>query len=242
MDNYTIHHNDANVRKEATLTALLNMMQESAMKSASEFGVSVEKLAARGIAWVLSRITIEILDYPKVGDEIWVDTFPVEMGRFLTQRDYFLYHQNNIFLKATSQWLVFNLEKRSLASIPDDFRAIVLPKHDHAFSSISTKIRVLQTIDLEKYFSVNFHHIDFNEHTNNVVYVQWVIESVPEETLWTQQLKSIDIAFKGESRYNEKVVTQTQIIDKQHFVHKIIALHSGKELALAETKWTSINP
>jgi medium-chain acyl-[acyl-carrier-protein] hydrolase len=241
MDKYTIHHHEANVRKEATLAALLNLMQESAMQSAADFGVGVELLAERGIAWVLSRIYIDILDYPKVGDEILVHTFPVELGRFLTQRDYFLYHNNQNFLKATSQWLVFNLEKRSLVSIPSDFRAIDLPKFEEAFAPLETKLKAPTQVDLERHFVVGFHQIDFNQHTNNVIYVQWIMESVPEETLWTQQIKSIDIAFKGESRYNESVTVQTQIIDKQHFIHKIIATESGKELVLAETKWGFTN-
>jgi medium-chain acyl-[acyl-carrier-protein] hydrolase len=241
MDKYKIHHHEANARKQATLAALLNMMQESAMQSAAELGVGVEVLAERGIAWVLSRIFIEIMDYPKVGDEILIHTFPVELGRFLTQRDYFLYLNDQNFLKATSQWLVFNLEKRGLASIPNDFRAIPLPKFERAFEPLDTKLKAPQQVDLERHFVVDFQHIDFNQHTNNVVYVQWIMESVPEETLWTQQIKSIDITFKGESRYNEQVSVQTQVIDKQHFIHKIIAVASGKELALAETFWEITN-
>jgi acyl-ACP thioesterase len=92
-------------------------------------------------------------------------------------------------------------------------------------------------VDFKKSYTVNFHQIDFNLHTNNVVYVQWISEAVPDETLWNFEIGSMDIQFKNESSLNDVIFVETQIIDNQNFIHRIVRESDGKDLVWAKTIW-----
>ncbi len=238
MDNYNIHYHEVNYRKELTVPALLNLMQESAKLSANALGFGVEKMNEQGLAWVLLRLKMEFSTFPKVGRFISIDTKPIEIGRFLTQRDYWVFDdKKNEIASATSQWIVFDVEKRAMISIPDSIRTTVLPEVKNAKPVIKEKLQALKQVDFKKNYIVNFHQIDFNLHTNNVVYVQWILEAVPDEILWNFDICALDIQFKNESSLNDVVFVETQIIDNQNFIHRIIRESDGKDLVWAKTIW-----
>ncbi len=238
MEKYIIHYHEVNYRKELTVPALLNLMQESAKLSANALGFGVEKMNKQGLAWVLSRLKIDFSTFPKVGESLSIDTKPIEIGRFLTQRDYWIFDdKKNEIASATSQWIVLDVEKRAMISIPDVIRATVLTPVENAKSPIKEKLQAPKQIDFKKNYTVNFHQIDFNLHTNNVVYVQWISEAVPDETLWNFDICSLDIQFKNESSLNDVVLVETQIIDNQNFIHRIVRESDGKDLVWAKTIW-----
>jgi acyl-ACP thioesterase len=238
MDNYHIYYHEVNYRKELTVPALLNLMQESAKLSANSIGVGVEKMNEQGLAWVLSRLKMEFSTFPKVGESLLIDTKPIEVGRFLTQRDYWIFDdKKKEIASATSQWIVLDVEKRVMISIPDAIRATVLPTVENAKAPIKEKLQAPKQVDFKKSYTVNFHQIDFNLHTNNVVYVQWISEAVPDETLWNYEIGSLDIQFRNESSLNDVVFVETQIIDNQNFIHRIVRGSDGKDLVWAKTIW-----
>lgn len=238
MDNYHIYYHEVNYRKELTVPSLLNLMQESAKLSANSIGVGVDKMNEQGLAWVLSRLKMEFYSFPKVGESLWIDTKPIEIGRFLTQRDYWVFDdKKKEMASATSQWIVFDVEKRTMIPIPDAIRATVLPPVENAKIPSKEKLQAPKKVDFKKNYTVNFHQIDFNLHTNNVVYVQWISEAVPDETLWNMEISSLDIQFKNESSLNDVVVVETEMIDNQNFIHRIVRENDAKDLVWAKTTW-----
>ena len=60
---------------------------------------------------------------------------------------------------------------------------------------------------------------------------------MPDETLWNFDICSLDIQFKNESSLNDVVLVETQIIDNQNFIHRIVRESDGKDLVWAKTIW-----
>ena len=53
---------------------------------------------------------------------------------------------------------------------------------------------------------IRYSDIDFNQHTNSMKYVQWMVDMLPLEKLTSQRLRRLDINFLHETRYGQQVV------------------------------------
>ena len=61
---YTIRTYDIDSRKQATLPALIRLMQEAAMEQVIQLGISVWDLEAHNISWVLMRKHLKLVRMP----------------------------------------------------------------------------------------------------------------------------------------------------------------------------------
>ena len=88
-------------------------------------------------------------------------------------------------------------------------------------------------------FKVRYSDIDFNKHVNNVKYVQWFMDSVPQEIREEYELKEIDILFEHECYYNDEIKCVCEIHKNEDnlLVLSNIQDKDGKELTVFVSKW-----
>ena len=67
---------------------LANKMLITAGNHANERGFGKERLSADGKTWVLSRLAIEIDEYPNEGDTYYVETWVESVTRLFTSRNF----------------------------------------------------------------------------------------------------------------------------------------------------------
>jgi medium-chain acyl-[acyl-carrier-protein] hydrolase len=82
--------------------------------------------------------------------------------------------------------------------------------------------------------------IDINNHVNHAVYIQWALETVPEDILRAARPTDIEVAYKGEAFYGDEVVSKSQRFDNETgptFFHGIFQKTSGVELTRLRTVW-----
>ncbi|MBF0200367.1 MAG: hypothetical protein HQK66_03465 [Desulfamplus sp.] len=60
-------------------------------------------------------------------------------------------------------------------------------------------------------FSVRMHDLDLNGHVNNAVFVEWAVETVPEDILSRYSPMTIDVIFQKEALYGDTVVSKTEV-------------------------------
>ena len=81
--------------------------------------------------------------------------------------------------------------------------------------------------------------IDVNNHVNNAVYPVWASESLNRDFRLTHLPQEIEICFKKEALYGEKVEVRTKINESESF-HLILDKNSGAELAECRFKWREL--
>ena len=67
---------------------LANKMLITAGNHANERGFGKERLSADGKTWVLSRLAIEMYEYPNEGEKYYVDTWVEGVTRLFTSRNF----------------------------------------------------------------------------------------------------------------------------------------------------------
>ena len=65
-----VRYSECNTKQEASLTALLDYLQDCCTFQSEQLGVGVEYLEEHHVAWILSSWQVDILRYPKLGEQL----------------------------------------------------------------------------------------------------------------------------------------------------------------------------
>lgn len=223
------------------LSTLLNYFQEMASQHASRLGASVMDLLPRNLTWMLSRYHLRLAGYPRWGERVLIRTWPSGMRQLFATREFELTNDDGELLaSATSSWMLLDLQtKRAvrpadhLPDYPFDERRALADPFDPLPSP--------KQADLALLFQVRQSDLDLNQHANHVAYIEWAMEAVPGKILEIYRPSEIEVAFRGEAFYGDRVMSRTEIqgnTSSRMFLHQIVRGADEKELALLRTQWS----
>jgi medium-chain acyl-[acyl-carrier-protein] hydrolase len=237
-ESYRIRITEVDAHSKLTIPALNGLLQEMAWRHSVVAKVSVHELSAQhNISWVLSRLKIWIDRLPNYDETVTVKTYVQDIDKYFYHRDFKVFDQaGNEIIRANSVWGLMDIVRRRITSVPDWMRAITPTDTNEKYvEKVSGKILGISNVETERRFDIRWHDIDSNQHVNNTKYVEWLLESIPTETLNNGTLRSIDMIFKNESVFGDKITTQSQAIENG-FIHRILN-QNGQELVTGETIW-----
>ncbi|MED4474879.1 acyl-ACP thioesterase domain-containing protein [Oceanobacillus caeni] len=113
---YHIDLRDVDFKKELKWSALFSYFQEIASLAASDLGLGIDTLQkGNGLAWVLTKIRVDVDRLPSWGEEIIIETWPLEPGKLNFDRDYIVRDQDGkSIIRAISSWVIIDLKERKL--------------------------------------------------------------------------------------------------------------------------------
>lgn len=227
---------DHNKRLQAP--ELVRLMQEASMQHTIILKASVWDLEAEQVSWVLVKKEMHFERFPDWGEEITVETYPSGLDRFLTFRDYKVWDAaGKLIATAATTWTLMHTGQRRIVRIPERFNALVtdikdtLPRpfdklHSPATSPIQTET-----------FKIGYFHLDWNGHTNNVHFIRFMLESMPDEILFNRTLKRLKIQFKQEGLLHDQLEATVSEAGTNLYFHHIRRMSDGKEIAIATSEW-----
>lgn len=189
--------------------AILDIMQDVATIQAKEMRISDQDLRARGIFWVVTRIKLEILAQPQRLERVTVRTWPHTQTKLSFLRDFEVRNEaGDAIAKATSEWMVISLEKRSFASAllaydgPQDF------DEARAFESKPKKIKNFDAQpDASIEITPGFSDFDQNGHLNNAMYARIILDALELDE--GRSIKSLQIDYRHEVLAGSTLAIQT---------------------------------
>lgn len=236
---YPVYTFDVDVEGKARLPVLLDLLQDIAREHAGLLKVSIFDLQARGLTWVLSRYHIRVPRYPVMGDTVEVRTWPSGKRDVFALRDFEVRDgSGRLLLEATSSWLAVALDSKR----PVRMETIFLDENISDRRAVADDFERLPSpvrTDREASFTALSRDLDFNRHVNNVVYIHWAIEGMPEDLLLAKRPAEVEIVYKGEVLYGDEVVSKVQLPDPggAACLHQIARKRDGAELARLRTFW-----
>ncbi len=82
---------------------------------------------------------------------------------------------------------------------------------------------------------VRYSDIDFNQHTNSMKYIQWMLDALPLEKLTGCRMKRLDVNFVHETRYGQQLVVCCECgTDRDRFE---IRFEDGTAACKAAIRW-----
>jgi acyl-ACP thioesterase len=185
----------------------MDLAQEAANRHANILGFGYDDLIASRTAWVLSRMHIEYVDTPKWRDEVTLQTWHKGLNRLFFLRDFIMTDSEGTpKVKATTSWLVMNLDTRRLVRDPN-----LLDQdgtcHENVIETPADKVQMPKDVEAVHVMDhvVAYSDVDMNAHANNAMYMQWAMDAVDYDIASARPVKEFTINFNKETKPGDSV-------------------------------------
>ena len=203
--NFDIHNSHVYQDGKLTLPSLLNFLQEAAGQHADKLNFGVHDLNMSNDTWVLSRMRVEIVKWPELGENIMVETWPKGFDRLFAVRDFRVYDsKGEVLVRASSYWLVVDRISKRPKMMTNISKELINPEIS-AIDQKLDKIPVAKNIDFIFSKITKSSEIDVNGHVNNVHYSEWIFNTLPVEILKERSLICYEINYMAEVFVDERV-------------------------------------
>lgn len=219
----------------ASPLAVVDYLQEAAGEHARALGVEQFDIGPTGGAWVLARLAVQFDRLPRWRESVTVETWPSARDGLRATRDLLLRDADgDPIVRARTVWFVVDLARRRPVRLPDAVLAIDPPQRE-ASLLLDAEPEPPSVVQRSRPFDVRRADLDRNAHANNARFVEWALESADRDV---SQLRSLDVAFRGEALAGETVLSEIGSSGTEGLAHAILRASDRRLLATARTTWT----
>ena len=187
-------------------TDLCNLLQLTAAVHSEIGGISFSDMQEFNQAWVLSRMRVEITELPKWRDIVTIKTWINSLENSRSVRALEMYVNGKKIVGSETFWAVFNTKTRRPEALALPFEHFELyPKHK-ATAKPFCKITISDEKEVIFERTVCLSDLDIVNHVNNVKYLEWCLDLVPEELILNQKIESFEMNFLKELSLKDKVI------------------------------------
>lgn len=197
-----------------TPSALLSAMQEMAILHSDSLGYTIDYMLEHGWFWSVVNWHLKLYRMPKYGEKIILQTWNDKFARFQANRSFYIFdEQGNKLLDGISRWVFMDMEKRRPANVP----AEMPPKyHSGKEAAIPDEKFIMPKeaegeLIAERNVLVTRRDTDTNNHANNVKYLEWVMDDIPDEIYVGMALKDVRIVYRKECMRGDIVTVKTYV-------------------------------
>lgn len=224
VEKHTIPCYDTDASWRLKPTSFMNMAQEAAGRHAVYLGFGYDDLIKTNTAWILSRVHVEFVDTPKWRDEITLNTWHKGLNRLFFLRDFLITDsEGRERVKATTSWLVLNLETRRLVRDPNLMEEGTVCT-ENVIETPADKVQIPKDVEAEliRTHLVSYSDIDTNGHTNNAMYMQWSMNAVGYDITSSRPVKEFTINFNHETKAGDHVEIYRAFVEKEDGLHVFV--------------------
>jgi acyl-ACP thioesterase len=220
---------------------LCRLLQEAAVAHANNLEVGVQLLIDHGVAWVLTRMRLDMERWPAAGEELVVTTWPEAASKLFTERRFRLADAAGRPIgAATTLWLMIDLEQRRAIRFPA-YVADRLKRHDLGSRPVRLpELTAPESTDRQLAFTVRRTDLDLAGHVNNTSYIEWAVEAVSDDVWKHSDLGRLDVQFVSECHHGQTILSGCREMptdDGVEISHQILRDDDGAETARARTLW-----
>ena len=202
-----------------SVPAVSQLFQETAEAHTNAYDMGYHSMIAQNKAWVLLRVYYEILEYPRIYENISMRTWSRGYKGPIAFRDFEIRNSNGeVVIKGTSTWCIIDINSRMpqrCDKIMTDF-----PQCDYtAVDKVLAKLLPDTEGEVVNSFKVPFMAIDKAQHTNNAMYMRWVMNALKDDDQ-QRNICSVDISYVHETPINDVITIKRHCpsADEYNFV------------------------
>jgi len=185
--------------------AVMDYIQQASLHHTLSSPGGLEELDEADLVWVLTHWKVAINALPSTGEDVTVSTWPVNFKGYFGERGFEMKKQGKSLIVANSNWMLL---KRSSLS-PARPNAAMLAKYGQVYPFLIQKDFALPKaaefeLVAEHTCNVSRRDIDNNNHVNNISYLKWVWDILPDE-LYNTTPKVFKAVYKKESRLGDSL-------------------------------------
>lgn len=228
-----VRYSETDAKSKLTIDSMLNYLQDCTNFHSEDLGVGLEYLLNNKKTWVLNYWQVIVEDYPKMGDYITVGTQAYGFEKMFGYRNFQIARKDEPekrILVANSIWSFLDLEKMRPMIIPKEFGE-VYGKHERLPMAYTGTRKVKAPKEggrKGEVFTVKTHHLDTNQHVNNVQYVRMALDAIGKEIL----VKEFRVEYRRQAVLGDKICPVIYEQGNEVFVE--LCDGEGKAYAIAQ--------
>lgn len=196
---------DISENNELSNKGILKFMQEIAMIHSSSLGYGLNDTPKTGFAWLILNWKLKVFSRPKWGTTITINTWSRAQNALFSYRDSEIYDSyNNLVAIATSKWLLFDVNKQSICKTTPEIRK-KFPSVDKSVfeDKFVEKLKEPENSSFVYGYKIPRRDIDTNHHVNNLNYLDYAYEALPQDVYLNINFSNIEIMYKHESKLGD---------------------------------------
>jgi acyl-ACP thioesterase len=225
-------------RGRITVPMIGTYLLHAASIHAAERGFGFSDMNSSHTAWVLSRLAIEIDEYPGMSEEITLYTWIEEAGRLFTNRCFELADAGGrTFGFARSIWAAIDMETRR--PTPLDVDALNVYKADRPCPIEKPgKILPIEQDTPGDPYKVKYSDLDVNGHLNSIKYMEHLLDMFDIGMYTKKRISRFEIAYLSEGKYGMPLTLHIAETAPDRYSQAIC--HEGKAISRATVTWKDI--
>lgn len=189
-------------RGKATLPLMSSFILQVATKHADERGFGYSQMTAQKKAWVLSRLVIEMFEYPEKDNELNVRTWVADVNRLFTERCISFETLDGKQLGfARTIWAAIDIETRRPTNVLELQGLADYKVEQEIPIEGAKKIPLIKDLDSIGKFTVRYSDIDINGHLNSMKYIEHFIDMFDMEMFKTKDISRFEINYTNEAHF-----------------------------------------
>lgn len=198
---YLVHYYEAGADRRLTIPALIQYFEDIAILHSTERGLDLDYYEKNHCGWMLIKWDVTVNSLPCFGDTVLVETRVHAMKSFMADREFRMCDEDGTVLaEARSNWLLVDTVRRRPIRIPDDqLEKFPATEESKSFIAIGD-VPVIDVPDgaVQQAVRASYSDIDTNGHVNNIRYIEWALDSLPEEFLRGKAPASVRVQYRRE--------------------------------------------
>jgi acyl-ACP thioesterase len=222
-------------RGRVTIPMIGNYLLHAASDHAATRGFGFSDMSERQTAWVLSRLAIEMREYPQMSEPITLYTWIDEVGKLFTSRCFELVNRTGTSVGyARSIWAAIDMETRRPTPLDLDALGVYIADRPCPIEKPG-KITAIEGKTEGIPYQVKYSDLDVNGHFNSIKYMEHLIDLFDLEWFKTKEISRFEIAYVSEGRYGMPLNLHKGEAEGDKF--PLAMSHEGKAICRAAVTW-----
>jgi medium-chain acyl-[acyl-carrier-protein] hydrolase len=228
---------DVDFTRRATSATLCRYFLEAAWNHAEALGVGFSDLGRQGKLWVLSRLVLEVQQYPIWGSAATLRTWPRGAKSVFAMRDFELADGAGTRIAAgSSAWLVLDATSKRPQRLQKLMPELAGLDGRAALGRDPEKLGGGDIWEDVLSARVRYTDIDVNRHLNSSRYIGWILDAYSLEFHRAHRLRVLEINYLGETLEGEVLSVRTRQSGAGAFGHSLAKVGGG-EVCRARVEW-----
>lgn len=218
---------ETGARGELTMASMERRIIVAATVHADTLGLGYESLLEDGNAWVLSRMSIEMEQMPRIHSSFRILTWVESINRHLSWRNFsMLAPDGSAMGHARSLWTCINIASRRPATVK--FTPGMIADRPCPIEP-QPRLAAVDAPERTMFHTFTYSDIDFNGHVNSARYVELIDNAFPLEFHLENRMRRLDIAYLREAPYGATARLALARCENNPLSFNIDILSSGSE-------------
>ena len=210
-----VRYSETDSRELLTLPAITDYFQDCGTFQSEELGLGVKYLQKSHMAWMLSAWQIVVEEYPKLGDEIMIGTFPHGFKGFIGYRNYVMDRSDGERMAyANAIWTLLDTDTMKPVRATAEMMEKYVLSEKLPMEYAPRKIEEAVSGCWEPEFAVKRYHLDSNHHVNNAQYIKMASCYIPEDA----DIVQMRAEYKKQALLGDRVMPNVAVREKKYIV------------------------